>query len=406
MKAGSWLLRMCVERPCWLCVKPILLSGATLVSCLWLWSSHAEERLWVPAKINGKPARLGFDTGASDVILFRAGAQRLNLKFTAPQTNAVLAPGQVPLGETEECTLKLWGMKVRTRFGVVDLPDYLHPTNFDGLIGWGPISRNIVQIDAVELKITFLRDLPKDVSNWTKLQLRADSPILLLETSSGDKTPQILEVDTGDDRGIALAPQKWAEWKTAHPLRPQTLTAFFTPGSGIVVAEEAWAEQLLLGPLILTDVPVSEAAPTQAAFGSPQFVATLGLAALKRLDFVVDGRHGMAYLRCKMTPPSAYEHNRAGVVFVPADSHGPRLVARVLENSPAYEAGVRNEDILLSIDGSDYSHLRAGADLHPNQAFHERPAGSKVTLTLKRDSQTFQATVTLRQILGPEHTKL
>jgi hypothetical protein len=61
--------------------------GAALVSCLWLWASHADERLWVPAKINGRSVPLGFDTGASDVLLWRAGAQRLNLKFTAPQTN-------------------------------------------------------------------------------------------------------------------------------------------------------------------------------------------------------------------------------------------------------------------------------------------------------------------------------
>ena len=47
-------------------------------------------------------------------------------------------------------------------------------------------------------------------------------------------------------------------------------------------------------PLILTGVPVTEASPTQVALGSPGFGASLGIAALKRLDFIVDGKHAMA----------------------------------------------------------------------------------------------------------------
>lgn len=366
----------------------------------------ADDRLWVPATINGKPARLGFDTGASDVILWRSGAERLGLKFTAPQTNMALAPGKVPLGETEECTLRLWGMKVRTRFYVIDLPDFLHPTNFDGLIGWNPISRNVVRIDAAERKISFLRALPKEESHWTRLRVHVQSAILQLEMPTRDKTKEILEVDTGDDRGVALAPHRWEEWKSVHPLQAETLNAFFMPGSGIVVAEETWAKELSLGPIVLHEVPVSEASPTQAALGSPQFAGTLGLAALKQLDLIVDGKHGWAYLRSKSSGAFAYEHNRAGAVFVPADLDRDQLVARVLDGSPAYEAGVRNGDILLNIDGSDFSHLQKGSDNQPNRAFHERPAGSKVSLTLQRGGQTFKTTVTLREIIGPQESGL
>jgi len=41
----------------------------------------AENHLWVEAKINRKPARLAFDTGAGQsIVLFRPAAERLGLK--------------------------------------------------------------------------------------------------------------------------------------------------------------------------------------------------------------------------------------------------------------------------------------------------------------------------------------
>ena len=80
-------------------------------------------------------------------------------------------------------------------------------------------------------------------------------------------------------------------------------------------------------------------------------------------------------------------------------------VAQVLDDSPAYEAGVRNGDLLLSIQRFDGSHWQTEPDLHADREFRERPAGTKFDLTLKRGSETFKATVILRQILGPEHTK-
>jgi hypothetical protein len=384
--------------------KPMVARWAIVVSCLWLQASHADDRIWVPAKINGKRARLGFDTGAGAALLLSpAAAQRLGLKFTAPPTMASIPPGKVPRGVTEECVLRLWGHNVKAQFGVVDWPDYLH-VDFDGLIGWRCISSNILQINAGRQKVAFLSKLPKKVATWTKIPLRTNSAILHLELSQGGKTNEIVEVDTGDPVGVALNPDKWREWKASHPKQPLTLRASFMHGSGLMVKEEAWAGELLLGPLVLTGVPVTEATPTQVALGTPQFGASLGMAALKRLDLIVDGRHGVAYLRPKTTRPPAYGHNRSGAIFVPANPQSDGLVAHVLDGSPAYEAGVRNGDVLLRVGKVDVSHWRTDPRIHPNGAFYRRP-GAKIDLTLQRGNETYKATVILREILAPEPAK-
>src|SRR5208283_2475928 len=125
---------------------------------------------------------------------------------------------------------------------------------------------------------------------------------------------------------------------------------FFTPGEGLVVREESWADRITFGPLVLTCVPVMEATPTEEASGGPHFEGELGLAALKRLDLIVDGGNGRAYLRTKTTAPPPYRHNRLGAEFVPTESPGSELVARVAGGSPAEEAGIRDGDVLLKLD--------------------------------------------------------
>jgi hypothetical protein len=375
--------------------KPMVVAWAIVVSFLWLEVSHAADKILIPAEINGKPAQLTFDTGASCSILFPASAQLLGLKFTAPPTNASLAPGQVPTGYTEEFALRLWQTNVRTRFGIIVLPNYkLGEVHFDadGAIGWGSISSNIIQIDAARLKMAFLPRLPEKVATWTKIPLPTNSDVLRLELYRGDKTNEIVQVDTGDTVGVALSPDKWREWKAMHPKQPLTLHAFYMAASGVVVKEEAWADELVLGPLILTGVPVTEASSTQMALGSPPFGASLGIAALKRLDLIVDGINGMAYLRPKTTRPPAYQHNRLGAVFLPADSQSDTSVAQVVEGSPAYEAGVRNGDVIIP-------------GPKPKADRDKAPAGTKLALTLKRGSETFKTTATLRDIVAPEHTK-
>jgi C-terminal processing protease CtpA/Prc len=119
------------------------------------------------------------------------------------------------------------------------------------------------------------------------------------------------------------------------------------------------------------------------------------------VDLIIDGNLGLAYLRPKPGPPTAYDHNRLGAVFVPPDMEGGDLAARVLEGSPAYEAGIRNGDVLLKVGDLDATKWRTDPKVLPLTRFWERPPGTRLELTLKRGTETLKITAVLRQILGP-----
>jgi len=272
----------------------------------------------------------------------------------------------------------------------------------DGAVGWQPIRYNIIQIDAGLKQAKWLASAPPESAKWLKFQLRRQSRTLCLEIPSQDKDQGALSVDTGSSCGVALSPERWRAWTAAHADQLRTLMAGYMPGAGTVVMEEAWAKELTFGPLVLTEVPIMPANVAQQAMAAPGFEASLGLAALQRLDLVIDGELGIAYLRPKTGPPPPYEHNRLGAVFAPTSMEGGDLVARVIDGTPAYEAGIRNGDVLLKVGDLDATKWRTDPKVLPLSRFWESPPGTRLEFTLKRGTTTFKKTAVLRQILSPD----
>jgi len=352
-----------------------------------------DERIWLDSKINGKSARLCFDSGADNLILFRPGAQRLGLKITEAATNTVLAPGEVPRGVTEECSFTFGPTTGRVRFDVVDMLAHRR-IDLDGVVGWWCVRSNVIQIDGEARRITFLPKVPKAATHWVQLGVVRDGGFLMLDLPRETGTNGILCIDTGSTRGIDLPPWRWRLWKQSHPRQPTTLHAFITPADGLVVREEALAKDLAFGPLLLTAAPIAEATPAEVALVGPSYEGDLGLGALKRVDLIVDGKSGIAYLRAKSTPPLATKHNRLGAVFIPQGTNADHLLARVAEGSPAQEAGICDGDILLTIDGKTVTSTNYDGARH----FTMSP-GTRISFTLVRNGQTFSTTATLRDIL-------
>ena len=114
-----------------------------------------------------------------------------------------------------------------------------------------------------------------------------------------------LLVDTGDPMGVGLSAALWHDWRAAHPRAPSTTRVYATPGIGMIEREEAWADEIQLGNLRLTDVPVYEV-PAGLAEQFDNLAGTLGMYALSRMDLVVDANHRTAYAHPRPPPGPAY----------------------------------------------------------------------------------------------------
>jgi PDZ domain/Aspartyl protease len=380
---------------------------AIILACLCLNNTEAaEERIWFNAKINGQPVRFAFDTGTdANFLLYSTTAKRLGLKVTPPNPNQKIDPGKTAFGTTESCNLDVGVTNARTSLGVIEAPTYAIMPG-DGLVGWPALSNNIIHLDVAADIIDLLTNVPIDTSKWTQFCI-PDSDDLTLELSANKNTKLILAIDSGSFFGVKLNSQKWSDWKSSHKNQPSTFESYYTPNPGFVIIEESWADKISMGSLTLTDVPVMEADSTDSVLHSSpqlQYEATLGLAALKRLDMVIDGKRAIAYLRPKKTPPLPYQHNRFGADFLPTGSNDD-LIAHVVPDGPAYEAGIRNGDIVLKEGDRDVTKWRTDTNPPPAIRPVQQPAGTKLELTLKRGDKIFKTTAILRNILPPDAVK-
>jgi hypothetical protein len=288
----------------------------------------------------------------------------------------------------------------------------------DGVVGWPLICKRITRFDAKNGKYEFLRKVPKEATRWATFTVRTNlaeaGQMLALDVPKNDGSKGVIFIDTGSvgDGGIGLSPQLWHQWQHAHPNVPRGLVR----GSGLLsdsltVEDRAWASRFSVGALELTDVVLGEVEPAVLSWAPNEFVATFGFATLKRLDLIVDGDHGLAYLRPLKTPmpPPSFLSGGAPAIFVPRNSHANDLIAHVFDGSPAFEAGIRNGDILLKIGNRDIAQWLANPGekwcINPQMpiptlmASSNSPAGTKLELTLRRGGQTFKANVLQRAIM-------
>ena len=357
----------------------------------------AGKRFLVHAKIDGKPATLALDTGAECLFLFKPAAQRLGLNLSGIPSDATRQNGKFFALETKPYDVTIFNTTGKLRLLVTD---FSVPMDVDGCAGWSLFKNSVFQIDAAGGVVRSLSEVPKEAREWTKLRVHRSSDVLCLEIPGPRKTGVVL-VDTGNNGGVSLSRLRWRTWTNTNPERPKTVAAYYMGGSGVVVGEESWAEKFSLGPIELNDVPVKPASPSDVAVASSEapYQATLGLVALQRLDLIVDGKSGVAYVRPRPGPFKPYPYSRAGAVFIPRDPGNKRseVVAHVMQGGPAYKAGIRDGDIVISFNGQSSGNWHEG----PTSASSTHPAGTKLELTLKRGEKTFSTEVELEDLFPP-----
>lgn len=358
------------------------------------------ERLWCKVTINGFPARMQFDTGASEALLFSNSLARLHLPFVPfPETERQHYP-PIVIGKTEPCHIDFGdGIHKAELFVCKTPPEYPQAEDTgDGVLGWSNFRSNAIVLAVGTSGFRILPNLPSDIAGYIPFRIDTNATVLTLTRQLNTEHGIRILVDTGASLGLRLPLAKWKAWKEAHSTQPVTVTAFWGQ-RGTEVSEQAWADNYTIGPLrwrpgisCIRDRGLDEA-----------YDACLGIDALKHLEILLDAQRGLAYLR-QRDPRRDFNrrHNRLGALFLPGGQESNALLAYVASPSPAQEADIRSGDLLLRINELDTTRWRTDPGILPLGRFWQQPAGTQLTLTLQRGEQTLTKTVTLMNILPPD----
>jgi C-terminal processing protease CtpA/Prc len=115
--------------------------------------------------------------------------------------------------------------------------------------------------------------------------------------------------------------------------------------------------------------------------------------AISQMDIVVDAQTRVIYIKPAEGRTNApyYNYNRIGAVFEPQSGSGGDLIAHVCKDSPAYEAGVRDGDVLTKIGTADPRSV-------PLAQLWSQPAGTKINIECRRGEETLKFAITLKEI--------
>jgi tetratricopeptide (TPR) repeat protein len=261
------------------------------------------EIIYSNATINERPVRVEMDTNnIGGLTLTARGAQQTGVKAAGSASEVELQNKEGGCWLIRPVEVRLGAQTFTAQFAVLaDFFGTAKSWDIDGLVGWpGLRDNNILFFDSTRRTVSRLEQLPGETSGWLKLKIHPGK-LLGLEVPLANGQTNVVLLDTGDlIDGVALPPARYQEWKSAHgvtPFRTLTYTEFGVRKS----TEQAWAAEIKIGPITLTDLPVRPANKDEG-YLMDNYAGVLGLYAFERMDLILDNENGYAYLRTKPPP--------------------------------------------------------------------------------------------------------
>lgn len=368
----------------------------------------ATRHIMLKVNIDGsRPLSFVLDTGDKYAIVDLDRAKELGLKLQ----------GQIRVGGAGAGTQT--GAYVEgSNFTIPGLAGFVQPVRmalpighmaqgfgqaFDGIIGYDFIKEFVVEVD-YQSRVIRLHD--KDT--FTYSGPGESIPISLESPGHGSGHP-ILEAELTPiggapikgkyvlDIGSGLALALHSPFVKDHGLlapEHKTIKAFGAGAGGEINARLGRVSELKIGRFKISNPMTLFSEDTAGAFANRSLSGNIGAQIAGKFRIFLDYGRSRIIFEPNSTFTDAFDRASAGVRV---HAHGPDFrvfrIKNVLEDSPASEAGLKQDDIITAIDGNPAAQFTLSK---LNEMF-ERPVSYK--LTVKRGEQTFRVTLTPRKLV-------
>ncbi len=340
---------------------------AAAVAVLWMGTVAGQSgmervtyrgHLYVETQVNGKKARLAFDTGAPYSCIdstFLADSKLRYKNMGHAQMGGTGKKKEIVPIILNELTYTVAGKEYTSEVTPVIQLKPILGDHADGILGIDRLGDKVIAIDYVGGRMGFL-DRAVDTAGYTAIAIRHENRRiyvpLTVEVREGKSIAGEALIDLGSGGTVTLthAVAKRLGLGTVTPkLRNTTLNGGI---GGSVTAYDLRARGVTLGAFTLNDITIDYSTETSGALSDKEYIAIVGNDFWERFDMIIDLPRQRLYLRCNKDFALPFESPTKGFGYVDRSrTLGCWVVNNLYDGSHAAQAGLRNGDRITAVDG-------------------------------------------------------
>ncbi|HEX3458161.1 MAG TPA: aspartyl protease family protein [Candidatus Baltobacteraceae bacterium] len=356
------------------------------------------NHIYVKATVDGKAYAFVFDTGGA-ASLSSIAEKQLKLPVVATAQISGTGNSAEPMGVVVPTVASLGDARLKKAYflvlpAAIDLGSPYEGLQFGGVLGREFFAQLIVTIDYAHKTLTLANPQVFRVNpKATALPLTLRSGVFPNVRAAVDGIEGSFDLDAGSPQALMLS-ERFANAGGFVAKMPRTVEA--TPGrgvGGVMTGIAGRVDTLNLGGSVLSDPVAYVVHASGGVFSAPDLDGNIGTDILRRFTVTIDVPDKTLYLAKNEEFGAPFTFTRTGIAVNRVS--GATVVAWVIPDSPAQQAGIRQGDTLVAIGG------RSAAALSPDQIkdYWTMPAGTALRVTVSRGGKPFDVTLTLRDLL-------
>jgi hypothetical protein len=369
----------------------------------------ASNLIIIPVTINDSDT-LNFilDTGVRYPIITELPfVNKLNLNYMLPVEIKGLGEGtNLTAYRSGNNTMQIEGLTARNQEVQMIIDEKFQISHMlgipvHGLIGFNLFKDYVVEIDYINEKLTLhkpeyykYRDRKKDII--MPLHFDGNKPFVRTSIVTDDlkDVPVKLLVDTGASDALWLSESSDERIK----LPQNNIETFLGRGlSGDLYGTKGRIDGIWVGPLILPKpiVAYPNSEIIDQLISSNDRNGTIGAEILRRFFVTIDYRNSRLTLRPTHKINQDFNYNMSGMeVTNPMPGLPVYTIANIRENSPAYFAGLQENDQILSINSSSHRSI----ELNDINLLLQSKENKKIKVKVLRNGEEFKTSFELKKL--------
>jgi hypothetical protein len=362
------------------------------------------NHIYLQARVNGsEPLWMLLDTGAAATVLNASRLEELGLKGQGRLEGRGAGEGSVDVSIVPGVSFQLPGVEL-TGQTVAAIPfDALEPyegRRMDGVLGYDLLSRFVVEIDYAARRLHLHEAKGFEYSGSGEIvPIGLEHGIVCARATVTPQQGQPVEgkftIDTGARSALSLN-DPFVEAKGLQASDGRTIETLHGVGvGGEVKGRVGRVERLQLGRFRFERPVTGFAQDKRGALADPEMAGIIGGEILRRFTVIFDYGRERMIVEPNGQFDEAHEFDASGAYLI---AEGKALdgvrVHRVMDGSPAAEAGVQKGDLLLNLDGKPAAELGLEA---LRQAL--RQPGREASLELQRGQERLAVRLKLRRLI-------